>query len=134
MQVGVSPDHSPFTWQVLKALPLSMNPLLQTYIALDPSVVPGSRMRPFSGEFSLPQSTPNGTRSISQQNLSVLCLSTSSLASFSALFMLKVVKKQNKLDGRKAWERGYIVLTFTDWCLSRPLTTSETLPHVFSNQ
>ena len=62
MQVGVSPDHSPVTWQVLKALPLSMNPLLQTYIALDPSVVPGSRMRPFSGEFSLPQSTPNATR------------------------------------------------------------------------
>ena len=60
MQVGISPDHSPFTWQVLKALPLSMNPLLQTYIALDPRVVPPSRMRPFSGEFSLPQSTTNG--------------------------------------------------------------------------
>lgn len=46
--------------------------------------------------------------------------------------MLKVVKK--KLDGGKTWERGYIVLTFTDWCLSRPLTTSETPPHVFSDQ
>jgi len=61
MQVGFSPDHSPFIWQVLKALPLSMNPLLQTNIALDPRVVPPSRMRPFSGKFSLPQSTTNGT-------------------------------------------------------------------------
>ena len=39
-----------------------------------------------------------------------------------------------KLDGGKAWEWAYIVLTFTDRCLSHPLTTSETLPHVFTDQ
>ena len=57
MQTGSSPDHSPVIWQIREREPLMVYPSLQLYVAVKPKDVPDSRMFPFCGASSRPQST-----------------------------------------------------------------------------
>ena len=55
LQIGASPDHFPLCEQTLFSIPTSTKPLLQLYIAFDPSTIPVCFTLPLAGSLSLTQ-------------------------------------------------------------------------------